>query len=285
MAVILSNRRHAHRAEVQDGADDDVGNFLKSLRGVTGSFSHASFRQVDTSVASLLGKLPKPENILMDGLLGKLTSQYTWKPLRAALTATSLNFCRPNDDILIDSIPLHEIIDIKKRSDFPGVSNGAPDLCLRNVAAFFEEQSSDQLHIIQIQTVEGGRNSGRTYYLNADTAPKCKEWMHATQAAADLADLRHLAGPRCFRRARRALRRLYQHPTTQTLTGVLIVLNFAAPIAQAELPLHRIPAGGLASKGCQRTVFRIMLRRSKRSVLKKRRCPLRTSGELSTART
>jgi hypothetical protein len=173
----------------------------------------------------------------MDGLLGKLTSQYTWKPLRAALTATSLNFCRPNDDILIDSIPLHEIIDIKKRSDFPGVSNGAPDLCLRNVAAFFEEQSSDQLHIIQIQTVEGGRNSGRTYYLNADTAPKCKEWMHATQAAADLADLRHLAGPRCFRRARRALRRLYQHPTTQTLTGVLIVLNFAANIAQAELQL------------------------------------------------
>jgi hypothetical protein len=203
-----------------------------------------SYFPMDISAESLIGKFPKSEDIVMDDVLGKLTSQYTWKPMRLILTASDLLFCRPSEDILRDSVPLHEILDIKKRSDMPGKNTGAEipndssNILARNsFATFFEEEAAGQLHIVQIRTVEDGQNSGRTYYLNCETAEACSAWTRALQAGADEAELAHHAGPSLLIRARRHVRRLYNHDATQFLVGGLILVSFAVNIAQAELQL------------------------------------------------
>ena len=118
----------------------------------------------DSSAEVLIGRLPNTKDIIMDDVFGKLTSQYTWKPMRLVLTASELMLCRPAEEILRDYIPLHEIADVKKRSDMPGKDAGSENphdstvLARSNLSTFFEDGASDQLHIIQIRTVEDGHN-------------------------------------------------------------------------------------------------------------------------------
>ena len=250
-ALILSNRRRAKSAtKSKDPNDSGTSDFDAAFDEMINTKKEASSPRVsgrfssDISAEILIGMLPNPEDIIKEAILGKLTSQYSWKPMRVALTQTDMLFCKTSEDVLKDSIPLHEILDIKKRTDMPGVTGGQAHIdstyqARTNLAALFDEEvQHHDLHIIQIRTIEGGHNSGRTYYLNAETGDDCKAWIDTLSAAADAAEVRHLAtGPSFLHRSRRLLRRLYNTRMTQFFVGALILISFAINIAQAELQL------------------------------------------------
>ena len=140
------------------------------------------------SSAELLGKLPNPDKILKQGIVGKLVSTYEWKPMNLTLTSTALYLSRPGEDVLRDLIPLFEIVGVKKRHEIPGEGNhhlkaeeseimtGHTSTNCRIVPMSALISEDKALHMIQIRTKDEGYNSGRTYYLQTESESDCSEW-------------------------------------------------------------------------------------------------------------
>ena len=139
------------------------------------------------SSAELLGKLPNPDKILKQGIVGKLVSTYEWKPMNLTLTSTALYLSRPGEDVLRDLIPLFEIVGVKKRHEIPGdgksikmeesenlTSHNSSSRRMVPMSALISEDKA--LHMIQIRTKDEGYNSGRTYYLQTESESDCSEW-------------------------------------------------------------------------------------------------------------
>ncbi len=82
--------------------------------------------QSDLSAAVILGSMPDPVAVLLRGTLLKLTVKFDWKPMHAELTGDALFLARTDEDrVLRDMIPLHEILEVRKRSDLPTGSTGS----------------------------------------------------------------------------------------------------------------------------------------------------------------
>jgi hypothetical protein len=181
-----------------------------------------------------MGKMPKPDMILKRGILSKLTSTYEWKSMSLALTSVGLFFSRPGEDVLRDLIPLYEIIDVKKRNDIPGetapglsrprsegdkasISGKVAHRSTRNVkiASLLEEERAGPMHVLQLRTIDSGYNSGRTYYLRAESDDTCNDWLHHLRTASDRAVMLKKAGPSLLRRLRFRLRRFYHSVPVQ----------------------------------------------------------------------
>ena len=196
----------------------------------------------------LMGKMPKPDKILKSGVLRRLTSHYEWKPMETAITSAGIFFSRPGEDSLRDLIPLFEVVDVKKRTDAPGEgslrasSTGMPkkssiSASMRNlkIADLLEDTSEAPLHVIQIRTIENGYNSGRTYYLKAESAEMCDDWLQILRSASSRAVLLKKAGPSRFRRLKYRIRHFYHHFVVQSFVAVLIFASFIVNIVQTEM--------------------------------------------------
>ncbi len=214
---------------------------------------HLTDGPVSTSPSVLMGTMPKSDKILKFGTLGKLTSEYEWKDMSTALTSAGLFFSRPGSDVLRDLIPLYDIVDVKKRNDIPGDGGAAkldghlsvpqmrrhasvPAFRIATLASEGErEADSSNLHIIQLRTADDGYNSGRTYYLRADSESVCSDWLNQLRPAVSKAILLREAGPSLFRRAKHHVYRFYHSFILQTGVAVLIFCSFLINIAQIEL--------------------------------------------------
>ena len=208
----------------------------------------------------LLGKLPDPDQSLKSGILLRLTSNFEWKPMFVVLAENSLNMARPENDSLLDIIPLAEIVKVKKRYGMPGKEgpnqheakeSRSPQsrsrldsvgslgsfragavFTSRPITSFFDGPIQEDLNLIQIQTIEGGYNSGRTYYFNASQI-SCDEWIQSIRQACETA--KKDAQPSCFFQAQCHLRKFHESSRFQTFFACLIFLCFIANVLQTEL--------------------------------------------------
>ncbi len=208
-----------------------------------------------------MGKLPKADRILKQGILWKLSSTHEWKPMQVALTTAGLFMARPNEEQLRDLIPLYEIRDVKKKIEIPSdaatfrhTDSRSSNLItehsyrtsssnlgtVRNVKLTALVDSTPQPEgsehfIIQVRTIEGGYNSGRTYYFDARSEDLCNEWLQMLRKEADQAVVLKQAGPSQIQKFRFRLRRIYRSVPVQGTVAILIVLCFVVNIIQTEM--------------------------------------------------
>jgi hypothetical protein len=222
---------------------------------------------------SLMGKMPKADKILKKDILKKLSTNHGWKPMQVVLTSVGLYLARPDEDLLRDLIPLYEVVEVKRRSDVPDLRipesekglkdmsasknmQGKKDLTNKTIrsvgrqgsfvsmASLREEEmkaEEPEKYIIQLRTLEGGYNSGRTYYLSAGTDEDCQAWVQSIRTASDKAILLRQAGPGIMVKARYRLRQAYHSVQMQSLVAFFIFLSFLSNIMQSELSANSDP--------------------------------------------
>ena len=225
---------------------------------------------------SLMGKMPKADKILKKDILKKFSTSHGWKPMQVVLTSVGLYLARPDEDLLRDLIPLHEIVEVKRRSDVPDLRKQEPEKALKDLSTSKNHgmQSSKreatnknrtlgrqgsivklasltegelqaeetEKYIMQLRTVEGGYNSGRTYYISVGTDEDCQAWIQGIRTASDKAVLLRQAGPGFLEKARYRLRRAYHSVYIQSLVAFCIFLSFLSNIMQSELGNTSDPA-------------------------------------------
>ena len=191
------------------------------------------------SAQELIGEMPEGEEILKEGTLMKLTSQYEWKPMRAVLTDSFMCLARKDEERLRDKIPLSEILDFRKRHDVPrfGDDENRTTQKISKLSSLMEnENENSNLHIIQIRTKEDGYNSGRTYYFNTEDEETCNGWIRILRPACDEALLRlNRSGPSFLFLFQLKCNRFYRSMLVQGFVAVLIFLSFLSNIVQTEL--------------------------------------------------
>ncbi len=247
-----SNSSHPLPSEVQDNVDDDLPPVARAddSENEKGHDSNPMSGPLVVSSDVLMGKMPKQEKVMKDGVVGKLTSSYEWKPMHMVLTSVGLFFSRPGEDVLRDLIPLFEVLDIRKRHDSPtedsandqkGFIQGQGSMRGMKMASLMSEGSQDTStpqNIIQIRTVDTGYNSGRTYYLRIETADACNDWVNQLRTAAERALMLKQAGPSFLHKIRLHVRHLYSSTVVQGIVAVLIFFSFVVNIVQVLFPMH-----------------------------------------------
>ena len=172
--------------------------------------------------------------------------------MQICLTSGGLFLARPEEELLRDWIPLHEILEVKKsneNSDIKPVRNLDKEASVagnRQQASMLnikfnllvdDESQADQstMNVIQIRTVENGYNSGRTYYLSTDSVESCQAWINSVRSAVDRAILLKLAGPGFLKKAQYRLGKFYHSNAVQSAVALLIFFSFLCNVLQSEL--------------------------------------------------
>jgi hypothetical protein len=164
---------------------------------------------------SLLGKVPQSANILRTEVIERLTSKYEWKSIRAILTAGCLYLTQSDKDLVLDLIPLCEVVSLRRINDVRvNSADESGDGLLARSGTMREVQLSAFLDgfvrrdcVLQLRTMQDGFNSGRTYFFAAPTDTACRAWESALRAAVDTV-LRKRTVPSFVGRLRLQLRRL-----------------------------------------------------------------------------
>jgi hypothetical protein len=178
-----------------------------------------TIHQAPTDICAdiLLGKVPKDQLVLKTDLVERLTSKYEWKPIRAILTAAGLYMTNPEEDSVRDLIPLCEVMNVLRMPDRDEqeVDNIlAQSGAVRNLQfSSLLDGSAKRQHVLQLQTVEDGFNSGRTYYFATTSEAACRAWGEALRSAAEQAVLRMQAGPGSISLCRLRLCRSFLPPS------------------------------------------------------------------------
>jgi hypothetical protein len=261
MAAYIALRRHlptrANRG-IEFARIDRDEEFLGVINGKVAKepgSTRLSDGPISVSSGVLMGKMPTHEKIIKTGLLCKLTSAYEWKPMTVALTSAGLFFSRPGEEELRDLIPFYEIVDAKKRTDVPGdnsaknmiKSESIPAISSRNPTqqeqgpmgkvqmSALEEGKDSPMHIMAVRTVEGGCNSGRTYYLKVESEDECSDWLKQLRASSEHAVMLKQAGPTLYHKLKYRVRRFYNSDPIQSGVAALIFASFLVNIVQKEL--------------------------------------------------
>ncbi len=129
-------------------------------------------------------------------------------------------FASINDDMVVDKIPLTEVKVVQE---------------MRTV---HDEDSAKSKHLneLMVETNPEGYNSGRTYYLQADSRESCQEIVRALTQHVGRANERAHAKT-VFTHTQRFAGKLYQTPIFQNFFAFLIVavswhdaMSFISPI-------------------------------------------------------
>ena len=105
-----------------------------------------------------------------------------------------------------------------------------------------DNRQVDDLHVIQIHTLDGGYNSGRTIHLRTATDAGCDEWISLLRAACARAARRGSPGP--LASLQRRVRALYNHTAFQAAVASLIFACFLVNVVQMELYSTSAPPPG-----------------------------------------
>ena len=129
------------------------------------------------------------------------------------LTKEALHFAFQREDAEIDHIPLAEIVVINatKESELGAELN---DKSLQGVEAE---------HTIQITTEPGGHNSGRSYYLRADSKESLETLVESVRRLAREVKKRR-DNKSIFQRIQRMVRRVYESTPSRALIIFLIAM-------------------------------------------------------------
>jgi hypothetical protein len=179
---------------------------------------------------------------------------------------------RPGESLLIDSIPLSEILNVAEMYDthmkdlishpITRASNlNTPEMgkkpntnsdedCV-NLEAILHEHSktrkflanNNKINIqglprtLQIQTIPDGYNSGRTYYLRAALSDEHAHILKTLKKTADTARKRAEVKSQ-FVKAQSAVRTIHDSMLFQTASGILIL---AVRVLYADMPFFAVP--------------------------------------------
>ena len=203
--------------------------------------------QINVSPDSLMGRMPKGDKVVKEGNLQKLAGANEWKPVRAVLTAVGLFLSRPKEDLLRDLVPLYEVLEVKKKNRLEHslsiIDSSTKRLepsasCAKlNISSLMNKQefvADNNVHVIQIRTIEDGYNSGRVYNLLAKSEEECTAWIQSIRSAVKHAVMLKEAGPGVFRKIQFRIARFYRSVAMQSFVAFLIFLSFLANILQTE---------------------------------------------------
>ena len=195
-------------------------------------------------------KMPLNEEIIFDQELLKLTSAYKWKSMRLVLTPTRLAMSNVNlgpgeDSLLKDSIPLEEIRAVNWRKALPERAGSVSHLPFDGhdgSQVFGHEEKTEnweKLHVIQIRTVPGGHNSGRDYFFRSETEETGLNLMSLIKSsnlkALEVVKKRENDKLGQLRVLQKQLKARYDNCWTERVTALIITMNFAVCIAQAQM--------------------------------------------------
>jgi len=175
---------------------------------------------------------------MMDLEIGLLLNR-TWQPRRFIMTRDALHFAFSRDDNEIDHIPLAEITNsgIMKDAEHGGTraSFSGPR---RNSVSL----ASHGLYTIHIATENDGYNSGRVYYLQAESNEINDRLLLAIQENSKAARKRK-ASRNIWQRAQRRLNEWFNSTPVQAFVIAVISLNFGVTILQTQLINHESHSG------------------------------------------
>ena len=144
---------------------------------------------------------PDPNQTSKNSILQKFKTYIifarTWQIRRIVITKETLSFALLNDDIEIDFIPLSEVICVEEmsgvedanadgitRKNYSGLNMSQKSMGSEILDPQFDEDSTSRLFVnaFQIATIPDGYNSGRSYYLQADSSDVKQKVIEQLQA-------------------------------------------------------------------------------------------------------
>uniref|UniRef100_A0A6U5CI52 PH domain-containing protein n=3 Tax=Hemiselmis andersenii TaxID=464988 RepID=A0A6U5CI52_HEMAN len=210
---------------------------------------------------SLMGTMPSKDDVILDAVLGKLNSELQWTERRVAFTKDTLFFAAPEDTCIKDCVPLYEVKHVclnRKKLRQEAVSDGVGEgegpeeeagvgSLKRSQSAKAESVDEDEEgemlqtanFSFEVCTVQGGYNSGRTYYFKCETKAECDAWIKGLKTYVKDAQIRKIeAESSKFRVYQRKALDVYNSDTCQGFVALLITANFIVNVSQAEMQPH-----------------------------------------------
>jgi hypothetical protein len=132
-------------------------------------------------------------------------------------------FAQPNQDVLLDAIPLSEVIEIDSMQNMDDVEQQQSGVVFGSAIDF--------THAFQIRTKKQGKNSGRKYYLRAETDEASTAIIGSLTKFAKAAGKRAAAETR-WEKIRSRILKIYDSSIFQGVAAVLIVGVSCVPFAQ-----------------------------------------------------
>ena len=141
----------------------------------------------------------------------------TWRERRVVYTHEVIAFAAVNEGVLLDAIPLSEVISIDLMKDLDPSDEEHQHLHNSFEAAI------DFTHAFQIRTHKDGQNAGRKYVLRADSDDQAAMFVSELNHLSRVAAERAVARTR-WERIQRRIRKVYDSSVFQGISAILIVV-------------------------------------------------------------
>jgi hypothetical protein len=123
-------------------------------------------------------------------------------------------FAQPNQDVLLDVIPLSEVIEIESMQNMDDIEQQHSGVVFGSAIDF--------THAFQIRTKKQGKNSGRKYYMRAETDDAATAIISSLTKYAKTAAKKAAAETR-WEKIRSRILTIYDSSIFQGLAAILIV--------------------------------------------------------------
>ena len=207
-------------------------------------------------IPSNVETVPDEDDRKHEGILKKRTvalSGAEWLERRLILTKESLYICRVNTDVVIEKVPLLEVMAVEvkeagKYADEPITANLTGSFKklrkshsgkkVTDSSAVDEKSNRDpNKPKLEISTIPDGLNCGRRYCFQCKSNAERDDWISRIQTQIDEAreessDLFKLSLPKMIQGV---LQKIFRHPAFEIFFALIIVATFINSITVAEL--------------------------------------------------
>jgi hypothetical protein len=225
-ALIRRKVRESEGLSVNDDDRDVVPSYLLELPG-------DSSRIKDLNLAVLLGR-QVISNFISTWTASKIGNilncnfflSRSWQSRRVVYSRDVIAFARLDEDVLLDAIPLAEVIGIDSMQEVD-----QNDISKNNF-----EASVDFTHAFQIRTKRDGYNAGRKYFVQANSDQELAQLVAEISRVAKVAAEREAERSK-WERMQKKVQKIYNHSWFQGVAAFLIiaVLPF---MPTAQIPLR-----------------------------------------------
>jgi hypothetical protein len=155
----------------------------------------------------------------------------TWHPGRIVLTSDIIAFVRPNEETLLDVIPLTDVIGVEMMQEVN--HKGSPEF-QRSLSEITVENVIDFANAFQIRTRKNGHNAGRKYFVQAGSKDTLRSLVMGIPNFGKAAVLRANEQP-FWRRLQQQVCAMYSASWFQGLASFLIMVVSTKSIFSGSL--------------------------------------------------
>ena len=192
--------------------------------------------------------LPDFSSFLKDIILQKKAADESFLPRRFVVTESRLYFAHPDDERVLDDIPLHEILKISQSSSIGRtISTSSSHIDYTRQDSIFAQvlsvMSSKQAGTEEVDwgadefcvtTAVEGHNSGRQYYLKCDDGRACRELVDFLNQMVK-ASVKREVHDDAYTVVKRFVRETYKSGPSAGFWALLIFLSFVSNVLEAQL--------------------------------------------------